>query len=687
MKFLQQTPFLRLLLPVVAGILIQQYFELSAFVVAILFAAGLILLVLSQLIRSTLTRHKTGWLFGAGLFPVLFVISYTISLLQSEKSTFTHYDEPGIFLVELKNAPVEKSRSYQCHVEILGFSDSTASVSSAQGNAYLYLQKDSAATALLPGDRMIVSTTFRRPEKNPNPDGFDFQAYLKNQSIGSTAYITAENWQISERNKKFLPQRLATICRNYLLNVYHKHGITGEEFAVLAALTLGYKDDISPDVRAMYSNSGAAHILAVSGLHVGVVYIVMTFLLSFLWKSKWQLILKTILILILLWMYAFITGLSPSVSRAACMFSFVAVGGMFRHNSQIYNTIFMSAFFILLLSPKSLFNIGFQLSYAAVISIVYFQPKISEWFSPKRKIARWAWNLLIVSVTAQIGVTPLVLYYFQSFPNFFLITNLLVVPAASVIIYLAIALFAFSNVPVLSTIIAFLLKNTLSAMNFIVAAIQQLPFSVSRIPLTALQMWLLFLAIACFCAYWHRFTKKYAFLWSGLACVLACLVISCCIQYQTASTHKLLVYSSDKHTHVNLTYGNQNYIYSSNQDELYNIASAYWNNNYLPLPSPIGESAFYKDGFIWLAGKKVFILETNTLPANDKELNVDYLIIGNKLKPNITQIAEQIRPQTVIVDKTISNWYRGQIKTYCNTHNIRYHSVRESGAYVGRIED
>ena len=411
MDFLQRTPFFRLLLPLILGIIVYQYVDFQHWGLYAMFFLSIILLVLPFVIRIPKRQFQFRWLFGCGIFLFLFVLIYFLSGEREKENIFQRLNSKGIYRIELSAAPIEKAKSYLCKVDVVQYFDSTGWVTT-RGKAILYLQKDSAASKLLFGDRLMLEAKFSPPERALNPDGFDYAAYLKRQGVGAVCYVPSGSWRVTDRDMAFSIQRQADICRNYLLNIYREFHIEGDEFAVLAALTLGYTDALQPDLRASYSATGAMHILSVSGMHVGVVYVVMAFLLSFLNKNQRQKVIKTIFISLFLWGYAFLSGLSPAVVRATLMFSFVAIATCFERKSQIYNTIFMSAFFMLLYNPNFLFDVGFQLSYSAVLSIIFFQPIIGRLYIANNKYSKAVWDLFSVSLAAQLGTMPFTLYYF-----------------------------------------------------------------------------------------------------------------------------------------------------------------------------------------------------------------------------------------------------------------------------------
>ncbi len=686
MDFLQRTPFFRLLLPLILGIIVYQYVDFQHWGLYAMFFLAIVLMVLPFAIRIPKRQFQFRWLFGCGIFLFLFVLIYFLSGEREKENVFQRLNSKGIYRVELTAAPIEKAKSYLCKVDVIQYFDSTNWVTT-RGKAILYLQKDSAASKLLFGDRLMLEAKFSPPERALNPDGFDYAAYLKRQGVGAVCYVPSGSWRMTDRDMGFSIQRQADICRNYLLNIYREFHIEGDEFAVLAALTLGYTDALQPDLRASYSATGAMHILSVSGMHVGVVYVVMAFLLSFLNKNQRQKVLKATLISLFLWGYAFLSGLSPAVVRATLMFSFVAIATCFERKSQIYNTIFMSAFFMLLYNPNFLFDVGFQLSYSAVLSIIFFQPIIGKLYIANNKYSKAVWDLFSVSLAAQLGTMPFTLYYFQQFPNYFLLTNFVAIPLSTIVIYLAMALLMTSFVPYLSAGVAFLLKWSLWLLNFLIVWVQNLPYSLSHVSLDIRQTIVVFLAVFCFSAYF--FYKKFSALVVGLSAVLLACVFNLQTNYQTMTSKRMIVFAGQKNTHVNFIDRNQNYVFTTDSVELDRIAKSFWQNQKLEKPHYIRQNEWFSDGVSSFAGSRILLLSNDFLRKQtfSEPLKLDYLIIGRGLKPKIEQVLECLHPRKIIVDKTISDWYRQSIKKACQTRNIAFYSVAEKGAYVLNFTD
>jgi len=685
MEFLQRTPFFRLLLPFLIGIVFYQYVELLPRSLFALFCLSTILFVLSFIIRSPKLQFQFRWLFGFGIFLFMFSLGYSLTKELGKTESFDHLYQKGIYKVELISAPLEKAKSYLCKVKVISFFDSTWKP--VKGQAILYFQKDFPASKLLFGDMLLVEIEFSSPDRALNPDSFDYASYLYRQGIGATGYIPTGCWQIIAKNTSYSIRRAADICRNYLLEVFRKFRIQGDEFAVLSALTLGYTDNLQPDLRASYSATGVIHILSVSGMHVGVVYIVISFLLGFMNKSQGQKIFRALFIMLFLWGYAFLSGMSPAVIRATLMFSFIAIATCFERKTQIYNTIFMSMLGMLLINPNYLYDVGFQLSYAAVLSIIFFKPVIDKIYHPTNLISGFIWSMFSVSLAAQLGTTPFTLYYFQQLPNYFLLTNFIAIPLSTIVIYLAMALLFVSFIPYLSVCIGFLLNGSVWLLNFVIVTIQHLPYSVSHISLDIRQSAVLFLAIFCLSGYY--FNRKFAPLIVGLISLLITCIFSFLVNYQTLTTKRMIVYAGQKTTHISFINRNQNKVFTTDSTEIKRIANAYWQNQKLQQPIFIHRNKWLMDGYVCYEGLRILVLTQNLLnvKTTSKPLELDYLIIGSRLKPKMLQLLECVHPHKIIVDKNISKWYTENIKQICRIKKIGFYSVAEKGAYILNIKD
>jgi len=347
----------------------------------------------------------------------------------------------------------------------------------------------------------------------------------------------------------------------------------------------------------------------------------------------------------------------------------------------------MSMLCMLMVNPSYLYDVGFQLSYAAVLSIVFFKPIVDKIYTPTHQAVRFVWTMLSVSLAAQVGTTPFTLYYFHQFPNYFLLTNFIAIPLSTLIIYLAMGLLVVSIIPGLSVGVAFLLDKSVGLLNQIIVTIQHFPFSISHLSLDIRQSVFLLLGILCLSGYYYN--RRFAPLLIGVSSLLIVSLFSLQVNYQTLTSRRMIVYAGQKNTHVSFINRNKNYVFTTDSAELGHIATAFWQNQQLEHPVYVHENAWFSNGFANYEGYKMLVLTQNGLAkkTTGTPLDLDYLIIGNRLKPKIEQLMECIHPRKIIVDRTISKWYCEHIRQYCRSRKIGFYSVAEQGAYIENIKD
>ena len=277
--------------------------------------------------------------------------------------------------------------------------------------------------------------------------------------------------------------------RAKLLDRLSESGVDGSVYAVVAAMALGDKSQLTREQKDTYAVSGASHILALSGLHLGILYTLLSLLFS---RRRWQ-VLSQVVIIVCIWLFVFLVGMSASVVRSAVMFTVYALLSLGHRDKMSVNTLAFAAIVMLLLNPKSLFDAGFQMSFMAVLAILLFYPLFeSVWSQPflfDHRIFKWLWTMLAVSCAAQIGVAPLIAYYFGRFSNYFLLTNLVVVPAATLILYLSLLVLLIPS-------LAYLLIYIVEALNHLLSWIATLPgASIEGLHPTLLQVWMTYVII------------------------------------------------------------------------------------------------------------------------------------------------------------------------------------------------
>lgn len=426
----------------------------------------------------------------------------------------------------------------------------------ADGIVMAYFAKDSLASVAFGDEVLIIGKPFE-PSPPVNPGQFDYKAYLARQGIHYQHFIKSSKFKVIAHNKapnSFLAW--AFEIRTWANGVLEKKIPTQRSYSIVAALTLGIKDALDHDLKEAYASAGAMHVLAVSGLHVGILVTILSWLFLRWKKHKGIIAVRVIASLTFLWTYALITGFSPSVLRAVTMFTFVLIGQLFGRRISIYNSLGLSAFVLLCWRPMMAFEVGFQLSYFAVIGIVYFQPKFYSLWIPPNKFTKWAWSLLCVSLAAQLATFPIGVFYFHQFPVLFWASNFLVIPMAILVLIGTILLLMFSWFGVLATWIGSLINFIVWLVNHGIFLLESLPFSVVGDLYTSLLTVVLSYAVMIFISV--LFVRK-RLVWLAMAVGCTAGILAFTIKKTTDQSQQqlLVIYKAKKITTMGMITGGE----------------------------------------------------------------------------------------------------------------------------------
>lgn len=519
-------PFVKLAFALITGRLLMCVFaELAALYWLV---AALSLLLLLMLLRVCLRKHLWQWrrlslclLLGS---MALLYAAYVVHL----ESLPSLSDEVSSYCALLLSPPIEKPKSYQCELREIRQTAGFASLR-PKSKWQLYLAKDSASAALRTGDVLYFRCRLEgiaepalmdaypdslRAAAQRRPQAFDYHRFLRRKGFVATAYVPAGQWCKDENRHCFPLRRQAEQLRHRCVQRYENAGIKGESLALIAALTLGEKSQFEDQARNRYSSIGVSHILAVSGMHVGIIcQLIGLFIGGIPRSNRWLLWLRQCLLIVLLWAYASLTGMSASVLRAVLMYTVAALAICLQRKAYTWNSLAFAACAMLLWQPAYFYNLGFQLSFVAVASILLWQPYFQQAFalsadSPLqsmmtassvmmnvqvqskalhslwrrllhffRKLFDYFKELFCLSLAAQIGTAPLSAYYFHQFSNVFWLSNLLLVPLALPLTYLGIALLCLSDLPLLGPLLSSLLEVALRLFIRISESLSALPLS------------------------------------------------------------------------------------------------------------------------------------------------------------------------------------------------------------------
>ena len=607
-KTTQTIPFLRLSVALATGIFLCSY-VVFPFWLAVSFV---ILFLFFQIFLNLKHSYRTSSLHGTAVH--LFLVFAGIFLYQNYNLP-PRFFENGKFIATVLEVPQEKQNSYKSLLKIEGFQTADSFVK-ANEKVLVYFGKDTAAVKLRPGEKILFSTSPQALKNNGNPFEFDYKRYMERRKIYRQVYLSSDKWAktcLPESKSIFVKAELA---RKKLLEIYERQKLGENEFEILSALTLGYKRELDPEIQQVFSASGAMHVLAVSGLHVGIIYGFMVLLLGFLNRTRVGRLVFTIISVSMLWGFAFITGLSPSVMRASTMFSFVILGKCANRQTNIYNTLAASAFILLIINPNNLFEVGFQLSYSAVFGIVFMQPKLVALLSVKNKILNYFWELLTVSVAAQISTFPFVIFYFNQFPSYFWISNLFVIPAAVVLIPLAIGMLALSGIPVISVLFSKVINFIISTLYSLLKGIEELPFSVLNISISEVEFILtLLLLLAVFVLIK---TQKVRLVTITLAILFLLTGTSTFLKFKAQNQKEIIVYNNTQNRIVQFISGKTNYVITDKEpaENSFERKQIQTTSTALRLKSPVyitgeseyqGVNMFFKNGNVFFENKLVVI--------------------------------------------------------------------------------
>lgn len=530
-----------------------------------LLAPGVLFLavLLSSFNFQPVNTYKYRWVSGLILNLLLILVGYDLVVFHNghlKEEDFTHRQGSHCLIAMVNETPLEKNQVYKTILSVKAISGKNI-YTQASGRILTYLSKDSLSAKLHYGDLLIIGARPTPVEAPCNPAAYDYQRYLAANYVYDQVYLRPGTWKKLSSGNGSPITALALRVQDTFLALFRDNGIRGKEYAVASALILGSSDLLDAETRREYSGSGAMHILCVSGLHVAVIFAFLNLILGFMDKRESLRHIKTVILVLAIWFYAAITGFSPAVLRAAWMITFVIIGLRWMRQSNIYNVLAASALLISLADPLIILNVGFQLSYLAVLGIVTLEPVICHLWSPRWWIINWGWKMIAVSLAAQLATFPLACYYFHQFANYFLITNLVAVPTSALVIYAGMAVLIASPVHLISALMARLMIWLLIAMNTAIRWIEEAPGAVSRdVPFSLPMMALVYMLIIIIFMLWISRRKTYVFL---ALCILVFMALFNIFNTTTwNSQQEFVVYSVRKHTAFCFLSGREAVIFS-----------------------------------------------------------------------------------------------------------------------------
>lgn len=689
----KNAPFTRLILPFAAGIILQWYlpFPLPAILVSLFSFTGSFLLFF--LLPLSL-RFKLLPVQGFMLHLVLVSFGLLITRqkdIRHDKAWYGHHNKEGSYLLVRIDEPLtEKNRSFKAngYVEaVMHDNEMTA----CNGKLLLYFSKDSFQNDLKYGDRVFLRKDLQEIKNSGNPGAFNYRQYAAFQQTFHHVFLKENDWVkvqgISGSGSRF--RRFIFDAREYVLSVLRKR-VEGakDELGIAEVLLIGYTNDLDKDLVQAYSNTGVVHVIAISGMHLGLIYVLLLWLFAripFLKKFKWT---QAILVLACLWIFSLLTGGAASVIRSAVMFTFITLGKtIFSRPSSVFSSLAASAFVMLCFNPYYLWDVGFQLSYLAVTGIVVLQKPVYNCFYIKNKWMDKVWQLMAVSISAQLLTFPVCIYYFHQFPNLFLITNVIAVPLSAIILYAEIALVALWGLPLAGPWLGKLVGGLVWIMNKAILWMNDLSFAVwDRIPATAASTWLLYAIVAAFSAW--GMSKNKTWFKTALACFLVFATQAVYQKWRVATQQKIIVYHVPRHQAIDFIDGSG---YQFVGDSILLKDGLLQNFHLKPgrILLQVNEHRhppaviFTRHPFYQFAGKRVVLVDAplqTALPG--VKTDVDLVILSKNARLSIIELEKIFNCRQYVFDASNPAWKIEKWQQECRELEIQSHSVPGQGAFV-----
>jgi competence protein ComEC len=625
-KFLQKSPFLRAVLPFCTGIALAN--------AKILISPGLLIPVTIVLfLVAAIIAFKGGFVRNllSGLAFNLFFL-FAGATTYTMRTSVPEFPGADYYVSTLLETPGERAKTWRAEVTVTAAGQAGTIVKHQEQVIVYFLKSDSL---ILPsvGEQIIFFTTPSGITNDDNPYAFDYRGYMQRRQIYRQVMLSERDWQRIDQDAGIGSRVLAEKTREQLLAVYERSGLSGDGLAILSALTLGYRKTLDPEIRQTFANSGAMHVLAVSGLHVGIVFMAFRLLFSFFNRYRWGRWVYVVAAVLVLWGYAFLTGLSPSVQRAALMFSLIQIGEGLRRPVNVYNTLATSAFILLCFNPVLLFEVGFQLSYSAVLGIVYFQPRMAALFQFRNKIASYLWGLFTVSLAAQMGTFAVSSFYFRQFPVWFWISNFVVIPAAFLFIVLAAGILVFSFFPVISSFLALISGKLVSWVLVFLKTIEALPGAVyAGFHFNYISLLASLLAILLLVLFIESRRKLFLFMFTGV--VIGFVLNNAVLRFNQENSREFIVYKNNEPV-IHLIDGRTNYLFVPPEwienSSGYRAADNVINAMCLDSPVVLSHDSDFEDaqvlkhgGIIFFGNTKIGLREL--LPLETPLDKLDYII-------------------------------------------------------------
>ncbi|MFK7936144.1 MAG: ComEC/Rec2 family competence protein [Saprospiraceae bacterium] len=696
----KQLPFLRLLVPFIVGIVLALYFDKNLswlLYLIVTYFIGLVVWFFRPILK---TRFSFGYISQLFLLLFGYYLTYQFHAERCPNYLISDANSPTYFTGIIDDLPQQK-KWVKLIIRLENAGSHLDSLHLGCGQLLAYVEPDSLDSSLAYGDKIIFEGKPQRIALPQNPAAFDQRAFYFKENIHHQIFIKKDKWQLIERKAGNPFYTTIFAWRMRFVDMLREHLPKATDFSVASALILGYKNEMNHEIREAYAKTGATHVLAVSGLHVGLVVWLVLLLLNRIkiYHPVWR-FLKAAILILLIGTFVFLTGAPPSVCRAALLFSLVLVGKEVFRRYDSFNLLAVSACILLTFNPYFLLDVGFQLSYLAMGGILYFQPRIYQCLYFKSKWADKTWQLLSVSLAAQLMTLPISIYYFHQIPLYFWLSSLVVIPAAGFILGLGFLLFFSTALSAsLGSWVGALLGWLISLVNGFIFLLESIPFNlIEGLWWSGTTVVLLYFIIFALTVAANK--REVSFQWLQISLV-ALVVLASSYAYRKFEIHqqrKIVIYHTPRHSLVDCIEQHQTFaLHSEDLDRQtigfnaknYRQSQQVKRVNNIPFTATefTAEKTFrYHPNVMQFYNQQMIIIDRPLRKNVESKLKTDYILVLNSPKLDMIEVVQHFDFQQIIFDSSNKFWQIERWKKQCEDLNLNCYDISKQGAWIKEIE-
>ncbi|MGL4518649.1 MAG: ComEC/Rec2 family competence protein [Phocaeicola sp.] len=663
------------------GILVSDGVGYSSAIANSLVIALLSLFLLLLSLFRLESRRKRGW-FGIAVSLFFLLLGGWLVQHAWQQRIVTWQPNEQLYKAFILEPPQPRQDGYVLLVEV------------EQQQVLLYVDKAEEVVDWSMGQELYFHGVIRAPRNAGNPAEFDYARYLLLRGITGRAWVEREYCKVGALKRKLTWKQQALLMRQQVVESYRSWGIMGDNLAVLAALTVGHKEDVTTQLKSDYAAAGLSHLLALSGLHVGVIWGCISFLFRGLGRSIWTRLMRCLLVLAALWLFAFVGGLTPSLVRAVVMCSLMELSYLRQGRVYSLHTLTIAAWAMLLYNPFYLFELGFQLSFLAVLAIILISPLLTAPFYAAKRWVRYWVQSVAVTVAAQLGTAPLSIYYFSLFPTCFLVTNLAVVLLLPFLLFGTLLTFSLFFWPWGQMLLATVLNGGITLLNGVAQGVSRFAYAVWEVNQFSFFSLCLLYALLGWMLY--RFYRRGRGSRKSWLVLLSLFSLYGCIEVWNVvashSTSYMLFYNQRQLPAVHLVQNNSDsWLVTTRPDSVMErmsyIATTHWKQEKLaPQIIPLYQDSLAintQEGLFEWKGKRICMVADRRWVnrTTSDRLEIDYLYLCKGFSGDISSLTAHFNVATVVLDAALSRYYVERVVAACDSLQLPCIDLASTGAY------